>query len=76
MFNLHQYYLSVRENNGFVNKNVVINYINNLESAKLMYSLNYHLRDLTKLKNNINSEESNDHEMSDCTPAFLNSFIK
>ena len=68
MFNLHQYYLSIRENKGFINKNIVINYVNNLETAKLMYSLNYHLRDLNKLKNNINYEERNDEVMTDITP--------
>ena len=48
MYNLHQYYLSIRENRGYINKNVVIEYINNLESAKLMYSLNYHMRNFAK----------------------------
>ena len=45
MYNLHQYYLSIREYDGYINKPIIINYINNLESARLMYSLNYHLRE-------------------------------
>lgn len=46
IFTLHQKYLSIRKNGGFINKSIVINYVNNLEPAKLLYSLNYHLRDL------------------------------
>ena len=49
MYNLHQYYLSIREYKGFINKNIVINYINNLQSAQLMYILNYHMREITKM---------------------------
>lgn len=48
MFNLHQDYLKMKENNEYVNKQKVINYINNLEPAILMYSLNYDLRELGK----------------------------
>ena len=44
MFNLHQHYLQIIEIKGYINKSIVIEYINNLESAKLMYSLNYHMR--------------------------------
>ena len=49
MYNLHQYYLSIREYKGFINKNIVINYINNLQSAQLMYILNYHMREIIKM---------------------------
>lgn len=48
MFNLHQIYLSIREDNGFINKQAVINYVNELDPAKLMYSLNFHLREIGK----------------------------
>ena len=44
MYNLHIHYLSIVANKGYINKQVVINYINALEPAKLMYSLNFHLR--------------------------------
>ena len=44
MFNLHQIYLSIREHKGYINKTMVIDYINKLDSAQLMYSLNYHMR--------------------------------
>ena len=50
MYNLHQHYLSIRSNNGFINKQTVIQYINNLEPANLMYSLNYALREIGKQK--------------------------
>ena len=49
MFNLHQYYLSIRHYKGYINKITVINYINNLEPAQLMYALNYHLHNAGKL---------------------------
>ena len=48
MFYLHKYYLSIREYKGYINKRVVIHYINNLESARLMYSLNYHMHNFIK----------------------------
>lgn len=48
MFNLHQDYLKMKANNEYVNKEKVINYINNLDPAILMYSLNYDLRELGK----------------------------
>ena len=48
MYNLHQYYLSIRENRGYINKTVIIQYINSLEPAKLMYSLNYNMRNFAK----------------------------
>ena len=47
MFNLHQHYLLIKAEKGYINKITVINYVNNLESPRLMYSLNYHLRDIT-----------------------------
>ena len=48
MYTLHQLYLSIIEARGYINKNIVIQYINSLEAAKLMYSLNYHLRNFAK----------------------------
>ena len=57
MYDLHQHYLSIKPQNGYINKVVVINYINNLDSARLMYVLNYHLRELTTLTNCNSMEE-------------------
>ena len=48
MYHLHQYYLSMKQENKKINKDTVINYINNLHPSKLMYFLNYHMRDLAK----------------------------
>jgi hypothetical protein len=48
MFNLHQQYLTIKEQNGYIHKYSVITYINSLEPARLMYSLNYELRNLGK----------------------------
>ena len=48
MYNLHQQYLVVKEQNGYIHKYSVIAYINSLEPARLMYSLNYQLRILGK----------------------------
>lgn len=47
MYNLHQLYLSMREDKGYINKYIVINYVNNLEPAKLMYTLNYYLHKIS-----------------------------
>lgn len=45
MFNLHKIYLSrLRDNSDKVSKNIVIDYINDLHPSKLMFSLNYHMR--------------------------------
>jgi len=48
MFNIHQKYLEIRENGGYINKNTVVEYVNNLDPSLLMYSLNYSLRELGK----------------------------
>ena len=48
MYTLHKYYLSVRETGGYINKNIVIQYINTLDPSKFMYSLNYHMRKFAK----------------------------
>jgi hypothetical protein len=48
MFNIHQKYLEMRENGGYINKNTVVEYVNNLDPSLLMYSLNYSLRELGK----------------------------
>lgn len=55
MYNLHQYYLSIKIQNGYINKMVVIDYINKLEPAILMYALNYDLREFGKIKLNENN---------------------
>ena len=45
MFNLHQIYLNdLRELGHYVSRQIVIKYVNSLEPAKLMYSMNYDLR--------------------------------
>lgn len=46
MYALHQCYLQIKDDGGYINKNRVIKYINELDPARLMYSLNYHLREL------------------------------
>ena len=48
MYNLHQHYLSIKSEKGYIHRYVVIEYINKLEPARLMYSLNYQLRNLGK----------------------------
>ena len=63
MFNLHQYYLSIRYCNGYINKIIVIDYINKLEPARLMYALNYHLHTAGKLLE-INKMEVNKMEVN------------
>ena len=45
MYNLHQHYLNeLRVEGHYVSKQVVIRYVNGLEPAALMYSVNYTLR--------------------------------
>ena len=45
MFNLHQIYLNdLRELGHYISRQIVIKYVNSLEPAKLMYSINYDLR--------------------------------
>jgi hypothetical protein len=58
MFNLHQIYLSIREERGYINKPVVIDYINKLDSAQLMYSLNYHMRTIIDTNEKVNKVPS------------------
>jgi len=48
MYTLHQQYLLIREDKGYINKTIIIQYINNLEPAKIMYSLNYNMRNFAK----------------------------
>ena len=47
MYNLHQRYLEIRADKGYINKQCVIEYVNNLDSAILMYALNYNMRNFT-----------------------------
>ena len=45
MFNLHQIYLNdLRELGHYISKQIVVKYVNAMEPAKLMYSINYDLR--------------------------------
>tara|TARA_B110000037_G_C17043161_1_gene474557 strand:+ start:82 stop:1311 length:1230 start_codon:yes stop_codon:yes gene_type:complete len=45
MFNLHQIFINdLRELGHYISKQVVIKYVNSLEPAKLMYSVNYDFR--------------------------------
>ena len=42
MYNLHQiYHKQLRANNLYINKQIVINYVNNLDCAALMYLINF-----------------------------------
>ena len=42
MFNLHKIYIeNLMPHKKFVSRQVVIDYVNNLHPAKLMYSINY-----------------------------------
>ena len=40
MYNLHQHYLTIVADKGYINRPAVIKYVNGLEPAQLMYSLN------------------------------------
>lgn len=45
MFNLHKTYLEdLKDKKLYVNISIVINYVNDIAPAKLMYSLNFHMR--------------------------------
>jgi hypothetical protein len=45
MFKIHKIYMEdLKEKKLYVNNMVVINYVNHIEPAKLMYSLNFHMR--------------------------------
>lgn len=45
MYNLHQIFLNdLRELKHYISKQIVIKYVNSIEPAKLMYSINYDLR--------------------------------
>ena len=44
MYNLHKQYLAIKKDNGYIHRYSVISYINSLEPAQLMYTLNYSLR--------------------------------
>ena len=65
MYSLHQQYLSIKEQNGYIHKYIVITYINSIDPARLMYSLNYQLRNLGKaLVNQEDVAESMDVDAS------------
>lgn len=49
MYSLHQIYLTIRLENKIINLQEVIKYIKSLDPARLMFSLNYHLRDLVNV---------------------------
>ena len=61
MYNLHQHYLQIRPDKGYINKQTVIDYINNLDSSILMYALNYHLRNITSSLQDNNDNDNNDN---------------
>ena len=46
MFTLHQLYLEIKSENRIINFKEVVSYVKSLDPARLMFSLNYHLRDL------------------------------
>lgn len=58
MFAIHQRYLNVlKEQRKFVNKKEVINYVNNLEPPRLMYSMNINYRKM-QIENRTNEEKN------------------
>tara|TARA_X000000368_G_C23025808_1_gene710111 strand:- start:399 stop:1580 length:1182 start_codon:yes stop_codon:yes gene_type:complete len=58
MFNIHQHYLNeLKEQHKFINKREVINYINKLEPARLMYSMNINYRK-SKIETRTNEEKN------------------
>ena len=58
MFNIHKTYMDdLKDKNLYVNNTVVINYVNDIAPAKLMYSLNFHMR-----KRNVDFIKSEDKE--------------
>ena len=63
MFALHELYLKIKIEKRIINFQEVIKYIKSLDPARLMFSLNYHLRDLTNVnqlqKNNEKTMEIN-----------------
>tara|TARA_A100001015_G_C14995974_1_gene716214 strand:- start:332 stop:1567 length:1236 start_codon:yes stop_codon:yes gene_type:complete len=58
MYLLHQEYIKNKSENSdskfFINKKFIINYIKNLETPRLMFSLNYHLKNINN--NNKNND--------------------
>ena len=45
MYNLHQKFLNeLREKSGYIDFHAVVNYVNGLPPAVLLYALNWHLR--------------------------------
>jgi hypothetical protein len=58
MFKIHKMYIEdLKEKKMYVNNTVVINYVNDIAPAKLMYSLNFHMR-----KNHVDFIKSEDKE--------------
>ena len=57
IYNLHQEYLNIREKGGYINPQKVQDYVNNIDPAKLMYTINFDLR-----KKNIDFESSKEVE--------------
>ena len=42
MYNLHQFYiLNLREYGNYIDRKIVINHVNNLDTAALMYLMNF-----------------------------------
>lgn len=60
MFALHELYLKIKMENKIINFQEVIKYVKSLDPARLMFSLNYHLRDLS---NPIDLQKNNEATM-------------
>ena len=59
IYNLHQEYLEIRSNGEYITPQRVQTYVNNLDSAKLMYTINFDLRKNSNVNKNL--DESNDN---------------
>ena len=65
MYALHGMFLSsLRENGDFISMKVVIDYVNELPTARLMYSLNWHPRKNVIMEKQADMELSNENEKS------------
>jgi hypothetical protein len=59
IFKIHKIYIEdLKEKKLYVNNTVVINYVNNILPAKLMYSLNFHMRKRNQLFKKVEQNES------------------
>jgi hypothetical protein len=59
MFKIHKMYMEdLKEKKMYVNNTVVINYVNDIAPAKLMYSLNFHMRKRNQLLEKVEQKDS------------------